>query len=101
MHRFVGEKLDEVHKTLQGVVLTQNDMRLDVQNAVSAAREAKEHAAEAAAQGKITNGNVKALELWRAMMEGGGHVLTVQLGMLFGSGILVVVGLFIASRVWP
>jgi hypothetical protein len=48
----------------------------------------------------IANGRTKALELWRASVEGGGRVLTFQVGLIFGSGVLMAAGLFVAGLAW-
>ena len=66
----------------------------------SLATDAKHAAERAEAQATATNGRVRALELWKAALEGAGKAMNIQFGFLFGSGVLLAVALFVAGRAW-
>lgn len=96
----VDRHAQEVEVRLDSLTVAQYDLRNDIRAAAAEARVAADAASVAAAQARETNGRLRAIEIWRAMVEGGGKVINVQIGLLFGSGILLSVTLFIAGLLW-
>lgn len=89
---------DSVEQRLDGLQLSVTKAEHQATLAAMASEGARREASEAATQAAQTNGRVRALEIWKASIEGGAKVINVQTGLLLGSGVLLAIALFVAGR---